>query len=143
MSDRSAAVGGRKASGDDSMILTCDGLEPAVAEARDHARRLHRAEYRGPGDTDEAIRVRLERKLGVPASYWLRLHKRAAEMTDVSGKYARLLRLACEALDARTARVNQHTSEIENELETIRQRRAGRRGAPRSRADQASLFQEL
>ncbi|NDV87066.1 hypothetical protein GTW51_10165 [Aurantimonas aggregata] len=124
------------------MSLTFDGLEPAVAEARAFAARLHREEYRGPGDTDEAVRNRLNRKTGVPASYFLRLHKRAREMTDVSGKYARLLRLAVEALDAHTARINSQTSEIENELETIRRRRAGRRGAAGSRPDQASLFQE-
>ena len=126
----------RGVAGDATDAVT-HALEPAVAEAVTHMRRLHKALDDGLSDNHASVRWKIQRLTGVPASYLLRLHQRAASMPDVSGKYARMLRLACEDLDARTARVNQHCEALTHELDEIRGARARRRGETRLAADAA------
>ncbi|MCE7026402.1 hypothetical protein [Jiella avicenniae] len=117
-------------------------LEPAVAEAVRDMRRLHRALDDGLSDNHESTRAKIARQTGVPVSYLKRLHQRASEMPDVSGKWARALRLACERLDARTARLKHQTGKIEHELSTIRGARARRRGEARGGADQVAVLEK-
>lgn len=155
MSDRIAAALGLVLSVADAMILAIDPtLEPAVAEAKRNAARLHKAFYRGPGDTDEAVRYRVARLTGVPASYLLRLHKRAHEMTDVSGKWARLLKQACDALDEAAAplaraldhaaeRADDHAKALDAETDRVRFELGARAMAARRRPRQESFLQEL
>lgn len=126
------------------MSLCLDpSLEPAVAEAKRDAARLHKANHRGLGDRDSAVRYRVAKQTGVPESYLLRLHKRAHEMTDLSGKYARLLRLACEALDRSAAAADAHRETLHADTLAIRQELAARSFTAHRRARQESFLQEL
>ena len=128
--------------GDASHVVS-HALDPAVAEAVDHMRRLHRALDDGLTDNHGSVRFKIQRLTGVPASYLLRLHQRAADMRDVSGRYARALRLACEALEARTARLNQQSEAIQHELDQIRGARARRRGEACGAAGEADAGARL
>lgn len=144
MSDPKAAARGPKPVAGDPMSLCLDPtLEPAVAEAKLDAARLHKALHRGLGDTHAATRHRSATLSGVPESYLLRLHKRAGEMTDVSGKYARLLRIACEALDRSTARADAHREALHDDTVALRRELAASAGPTRLRPRQASFLQEL
>lgn len=155
MSDRIASVLGLFLSMADAVIIALDpSLEPAVAEAKRNAARLHKALYRGPGDTDDAVRHRVAKLTGVPATYLLRLHKRAHEMSDVSGKWARLLQQACDALDQAAApvalaldqaaeRANAHAEALDADTLSIRRELAERAIAARRRPRQESFLQEL
>ncbi len=66
----------------------------AIDDARFWAEELQKAEYKGLGDTREAARYRVARRIGVSESYLKRLRYRAAEMTDVAGSTYRSLMLA-------------------------------------------------
>jgi hypothetical protein len=85
---------GKMLSGDPGM----NGAAAAIAEARNWAEELQKAEYRGLGDTREAARFRLSVRIGVPESYFKRLRYKWQEMNDISGSVYRSLLLAYEKL---------------------------------------------
>ena len=64
----------------------------ALAESQFFAEELQRREYRGLGDTREAARYRLSRKVGGPDSYLKRLRYKAQGMKDVAGSVYKALR---------------------------------------------------
>ena len=132
MSDR------RGVAGDACDAVSLTALEPAVAEAVDHMRRLHKALDDGLPSNHKSPRAKVARLTGVPISYLLRLHQRAEHMPDVSGKYARMLRLACEDLDARTALRNRQSEALAHDYRTIRDAVARRRGAARVADDEGA-----
>lgn len=66
----------------------------ALVDAQKWAEELQKAEHRGLGDTREAARFRLSRRIGVPESYLARLRYKSEEMSDVAGSVYRALMLA-------------------------------------------------
>jgi hypothetical protein len=92
MSVKSISAYGKFVSEDKSMSMgSC-----AVEDARNWAEELQKAEFRGLGDTRDAARYRLSKRIGVPESYLKRLRYRYEEMTDVAGSTYRALMLAYE-----------------------------------------------
>lgn len=93
----------------------------ALAESQFFAEELQRREYRGLGDTREAARYRLSRRVGVPESYLKRLRYKANEMRDVAGSVYKALRdeyeRVCEANEAAADRYRSERLKLEGNHE--------------------------
>lgn len=87
----------RSAAGGGAMSLTFSNDE--IEDCRSWAKRLERAEHRGPGDTLEACRHRLSARTGIGMATLARLLQPSSTVTGLAGKAYRGLLLAVIELE--------------------------------------------